>query len=139
VGAAIVAGVIAAAGIAAGLTESHDRAARELPPRGTPASMQLAVAGSALVVPFNAAGYGRVDILGPGAVTSETFTCAGGITQMGFPDTAQAGASFVRWDAVSGTYAYIWKTDPGWAQSCRRLTIEVDGAIQDFYFDFRTD
>jgi hypothetical protein len=75
----------------------------------------------------------------PGAVASEAFTCAGGITLMGFPETAEADESFVRWDAASSTYAYIWKTNPGWAQSCRRLVIDVDGGIQDFYFDFRTD
>jgi hypothetical protein len=139
VGAAIVVGLLAAAGIAAGLTASRDGAARELPPRGTPASMQRAIAGTALVVRFNAIGYGRLDVLGAGAVVSDSFPCAGGTTMMGFPETAEADESFVRWDAASGTYAYVWKTDPGWAQSCRRLAIDVDGAIQDFYFDFRTD
>jgi hypothetical protein len=139
VGGAIVVGILAAAGIAAGLTASRDGAARELPQRGTPASMQRAVAGTALVVRFNAIGYGRVDILEAGAVVSDSVPCAGGVTMMGFPETTEAETSFVRWDAASGTYAYVWKTDPGWAQSCRRLAIDVDGAIQDFYFDFRTD
>jgi hypothetical protein len=139
VGGAIVVGILAAAGIAAGLTASRDEAVRELPQRGTPAAMQRAIAGTALVVRFNAIGYGRLDILGAGAVVSDSFPCAGGITTMGFPDTTEAETSFVRWDAASGTYAYVWKTDPGWTQSCRRLAIDVDGAIQDFYFDFRTD
>jgi hypothetical protein len=139
VGGAIVIGILAAAGIAAGLTTSRDGAARELPQRGTPASMQRATAGTALVIRFNAIGYGRLDILGAGAVVSDSFPCAGGITLMGFPETAEVDESIVRWDAASGTYAYVWKTDPGWAQSCRRLAIDVDGAIQDFYFDFRTD
>jgi hypothetical protein len=113
VGAAIVVGIPAAAGIAAGLTASRDAAAGELPQRGTPASMQRAVAGTALVVRFNAIGYGRLDILGAGAVVSDSFPCAGGITMMGFPETAEAEESFVRWDAASGTYAYVWEDGSG--------------------------
>ncbi len=134
VGVAIVVAVIAAAGIAAGLSASRDgRLARGLPPADGPPPMQRAVAGYALVVPFNAAGSGRLDILGAGAVTSETFSCAAGLTQMGFPATTDAQTSFVMWNAHSGTYAYVWKTDADWAQSCRRLVIEVDGATQAFY------
>lgn len=51
--------------------------------------------------------------------------------------TSSAGASSLSYDADSGTYAYIWKTDSTWT-GCRVLTLTFgDGSWQSAMFQFR--
>ncbi|WP_255578443.1 PxKF domain-containing protein [Deinococcus sp. KSM4-11] len=37
-----------------------------------------------------------------------------------------------------GQYIYVWKTDPSWSNTCRKLTVTLkDGSSQVAYFKFR--
>jgi hypothetical protein len=51
---------------------------------------------------------------------------------------ATAGASSLSYDASSGQYTYVWKTDKSWAKSCRRLVMRfTDGTEGVALFDFK--
>lgn len=41
-------------------------------------------------------------------------------------ETETAGHSSLTYDAASGRYHYVWKTDKAWAGTCRRLVLGLD-------------
>jgi hypothetical protein len=56
--------------------------------------------------------------------------CVTGATLEVIEETVTAGASSLSYDAVSGRYTYIWKTEKSWAGSCRQLQIRFnDGEL----------
>jgi hypothetical protein len=51
--------------------------------------------------------------------------------------TVTANGSGLTFDAASGVYTYIWKTDTSWAGSCRSLQVVlIDGTLHIAYFRF---
>jgi hypothetical protein len=50
--------------------------------------------------------------------------------------TVTAGGSSLSYDAGTGTYTYVWKTDKTWANTCRRLTVRLSDGT-DHWADFR--
>ena len=45
--------------------------------------------------------------------------------------TATAGKSTLQYDASTGQYTYVWKTDKNWRGTCRQLTLRfADGSVQ---------
>jgi hypothetical protein len=52
--------------------------------------------------------------------------------------TLTAGGSSLQYDAATATYTYVWKTEPAWAGTCRRLVLELaDGSTHTADFRFR--
>ena len=46
--------------------------------------------------------------------------------------------SGLTYDAASGIYTYVWKTDKKWGGSCRNLSVELaDGSTQTVSFPFK--
>ena len=44
----------------------------------------------------------------------------------------------LRYDAETGIYTYVWKTEPGWSGQCRRLILHfADGIQHTALFRFR--
>jgi hypothetical protein len=55
----------------------------------------------------------------------------------GVEETLTAGASGLQFDALSGQYTYVWKTDKAWAGTCRQLVLTLtDGTTQRANFAF---
>ena len=51
--------------------------------------------------------------------------------------TSTAGSSSLTYDATSGLYSYVWKTEPAWAGTCRTLTLTFDdGSVHTALFRF---
>ena len=49
-----------------------------------------------------------------------------------------ANKSGLTYDAGSGIYTYVWKTDKKWGGSCRTLSVELaDGSSQTVSFSFK--
>ena len=52
--------------------------------------------------------------------------------------TVTTGANTLHYDAASGQYIYVWKTDRTWAGTCRELQLKfIDGQVQRAAFNFR--
>jgi hypothetical protein len=53
-------------------------------------------------------------------------------------ETETAGHSSLSYDAQSGRYHYVWKTDTAWAGTCRRLVLGLnDSSDRAAEFRFR--
>ncbi|HET8768324.1 MAG TPA: PxKF domain-containing protein [Pedococcus sp.] len=49
----------------------------------------------------------------------------------------QPGGSSLQYDAATGTYTYVWKSDKAWAGSCRQLVVKLDdGTLHRANFKF---
>ena len=52
-------------------------------------------------------------------------------------ETLAAGASSLQFDALTGQYTYVWKTEKAWAGTCRQLVLTfTDGTTQRANFSF---
>jgi len=66
----------------------------------------------------------------PAGPTSETIASV--------EETVNAGGSSLSYDALTGIYTYVWKTDKGWANSCRELHLMLnDGEVYKARFTMR--
>jgi VCBS repeat-containing protein len=95
-------------------------------------------AGSAVPVKFSLAGDQSLDIFSPGYPTSRPVKCATAARIDPIEQTVTAGNSSLSYDPASDTYTYVWKTDKGWAGTCRVLTVQLNDGTQHLaYFRFK--
>jgi hypothetical protein len=51
--------------------------------------------------------------------------------------TVTASTSGLTYDAATDTYTYVWRTERGWANTCRQLTVRLsDGSDHVALFKF---
>ncbi|WP_454699944.1 PxKF domain-containing protein [Arthrobacter humicola] len=80
-----------------------------------------------------------LNILQAGSPTSVPVTCDTGAPVAEVETTTTAGSSSLSYDAASGTYSYIWKTDKAWADSCRMFQLVLtDGTKHTAAFKYRS-
>lgn len=87
-------------------------------------------AGSAVPVKFSLAGDQGLSIFAPGSPTSMPVKCATAARTDPIEQTVLAGNSSLSYDALSDTYTYVWKTNKGWAGTCRVLTVQLNDGTQ---------
>jgi hypothetical protein len=93
-------------------------------------------AGQAIPVKFSLGGNQGLDIFRAGSPTSQTVAC-GANAPDDIESTVTAGNSSLSYDATSGQYNYVWKTDAKWAGTCRQLVVVFkDGTTQRANFSF---
>ena len=93
--------------------------------------------GSALPIRFSLGGYQGVDIFREGSPISWQMQCDTLAPIAVFTATASAGQSGLSYDSQTDIYTYVWKTEKGWANSCRRFVITLsDGSVASAYFSF---
>ena len=98
----------------------------------------LATAGSAVPVKFSLAGFRGLDIFAAGSPSVRSVSCDGVVGAEVVEETVSAGASSLTYDATTDLYTYVWKTDRGWLNTCRSLTLTfTEGTVQSALFDFR--
>jgi hypothetical protein len=98
----------------------------------------LAKAGSAILVKFSLNGNQGINILTTGYPKSQMIPCDGTATVDGIEETITAGSSGLSYDASTDTYTYAWKTEPGWANTCRQLVLKfTDGTYHRANFKFK--
>jgi hypothetical protein len=106
-------------------------------PVDTLPTLNKAKAGSAIPVKFSLAGNQGLNVFFAGFPTSKTTVCGTTAGEDVIEATATAGGSSLSYDATSDQYNYVWKTDKGWAGTCRTLTVKfADGTVKqaDFHF-----
>jgi hypothetical protein len=107
------------------------------PPIAAEPVVNVVRAGSAVPVKFSLGGDRGTEILAAGFPVSLPMDCTTGDLSPGVP-TATAGGSTLAYDASSGQYVYVWKTDRSWSGSCRRLVVQLaDGTLHEAVFQFK--
>jgi len=95
-------------------------------------------AGRAIPVKFSLGGNQGLNILAAGSPASQQITCASGAPLDDIEETSTAGSSSLQYDAATGVYTYVWKTEKGWANTCRQLIVTlIDGTQRTAQFRFK--
>jgi hypothetical protein len=99
-------------------------------------------AGQGIPLKFDLTGNHGLEILAGGYPKSSPVDCSGATTEDALEETITAGSSSLNYDASTnapiGQYIYVWKTDKGWAGTCRRLDLKLnDGTTHSALFSFK--
>jgi hypothetical protein len=90
-------------------------------------------------VKFSLGGNKGLDIFAAGFPASQGIACTSGAPTDAIGETVNPGSSTLSYDAASDQYVYVWKTEKGWADTCRRLTVKLaDGSEHQALFRFGT-
>jgi hypothetical protein len=81
-------------------------------------------AGSAVPVKFSLSGNQGLDIFARNSPSSVAGSCAGA-SESAIEETVTAGNSSLQYDATTGQYIYVWKTDKSWVGQCRTLQVRL--------------
>ena len=99
-------------------------------------TLNVVKAGQAIPVKFSLGGNQGLSILASGYPKAVVMSCTGTL-QDAVEETVTAGGSSLQYDATSGQYIYVWKSDKAWAGSCRQLQLKfADGTTQAANFSF---
>ena len=105
-------------------------------PVDNPPTLNIAKAGSAIPVKFSLSGNLGLAIFAPGYPVSVPITCATNVPTDQIKQTVTANASGLIFDASTGQYNYIWKTDKAFS-GCRELQLKfTDGSMRVARFKF---
>jgi hypothetical protein len=100
-------------------------------------TINVAKAGSAIPVKWSLGGYKGMDIFVAGYPASGSIPCDPTPDADVIEQTVTAGGSSLNYDAASGQYIYVWKTEKAWAGACRQLVIKLrDGTYHRANFRF---
>ena len=102
-------------------------------------AVNVMTAGRSVPMKFSLGGDFGLNILQAGSPTSVPVTCDTGAPVAEVETTTTAGSSSLSYDAASGTYSYVWKTDKAWADSCRMFELTLtDGSKHTAVFKYRS-
>jgi HYR domain-containing protein/K319-like protein len=95
-------------------------------------------AGRAIPVKFSLSGNKGLGIFAVGSPSSGPIVCNSSDPATLLEETVTAGGSSLSYDPISDQYIYVWKTEQGWAGTCRQLVVQLnDGSIHRANFKFR--
>jgi hypothetical protein len=95
-------------------------------------------AGAAVPVKFSLGGDFGLNIFASGYPKAQLMQCITGEPIAAIEETVTAGSSSLFYDAETALYTYVWKTDKGWANSCRELQLKLDdGEVYTAWFTLR--
>ncbi|HMN29698.1 MAG TPA: PxKF domain-containing protein, partial [Caldilineaceae bacterium] len=101
-------------------------------------TVNVVKAGSAIPVQFSLGGNKGLAIFAPGYPQSTQIDCASGTADAEIEQTVTAGGSSLTYDAAANQYTYVWKSDKGWSNTCRQVTILlIDGTYHYASFKFK--
>ncbi|HEX6433022.1 MAG TPA: PxKF domain-containing protein [Gemmatimonadales bacterium] len=104
------------------------------PIRNLPA-VNVVTAGTSVPVKFTVGGKRWIQILASNSPSSEPAVCPTG-TPEHTVRPGVSGSSGLR--SMGYSYAYVWKTNPGWAGTCRRFILTLaDGSRHEAMFRFK--
>lgn len=89
-------------------------------------ALNSASAGRGIPIKFGLGGNQGLDIFSAGSPAATVIPCDSTTPVDGIEATATAGTSGLSYDALTDTYTYVWKTDKGWAGTCRQLVVTMD-------------
>jgi hypothetical protein len=85
-----------------------------------------AKAGSAIPVKFSLGADRGLSIFKAGFPQATITSCVAGAQVDAVEQTVTAGSSSLSYDATSGQYTYVWKTDKTWAGKCLRFELGLN-------------
>jgi hypothetical protein len=88
-------------------------------------TVNVASAGSAIPVKFSLGGNQGLAIFAPGYPASSPIECLADDPGTTIEETVNAGNSGVSYDAATGQYTYVWKTQRSWSGTCRMLVVRL--------------
>jgi hypothetical protein len=98
-------------------------------------TVNVANAGAGIPIKFSLGGDQGLDVLAADYPMSVAFDCDASAPSDAIESTSSAGDGGLTFDAATGVYTYVWKTQKPWANSCRRLVLKLaDGTYH--YADF---
>lgn len=107
-------------------------------PVDNPPMLNTVKAGASVPVKFSLAGDQGLGILAAGSPASQRITCDGSAPLDPIEKTATPGSSGLQYNALTDQYTYVWKTEKGWANTCRQLNVKLDdGSDHRASFRFR--
>jgi hypothetical protein len=75
---------------------------------------------------FGLGGDFGLGILPAGSPTSARVECPSSTPVVAVEATTTAGNGSLSYDAETQSYNYVWKTDAGWAGTCRTFDLTLD-------------
>jgi hypothetical protein len=107
------------------------------PPVDNPPVVNRVSAGRGVPIKFSLGGDQGLDIFQPGYPKTQVYNCSSGQAEDVIEETVTANTSGLSYDAATGQYTYTWKTDKGWANSCRTFLLGLkDGSDRKAQFHF---
>ena len=103
-------------------------------------TFNAARAGQSVPVKFDLGGDQGLLVIASGWPQSAGIACATGDSPANVvpEETETAGSSTLTYDAETGLYSYVWKTDRAWEGTCREFVLKLaDGTEHRALFDFR--
>jgi hypothetical protein len=88
-------------------------------------TLNVASAGSAIPVKFSLGGNQGLAIFAAGYPASSPIECNVSEPGATIEETVNAGNSGVSYDATTGQYTYVWKTQRAWKGTCRMLVVRL--------------
>jgi len=108
------------------------------PPVANLPAVNLVQAGRAIPVKFSLSGDKGLGIFAAGSPASGPYACNSSDPATPLEDTVTAGGSSLSYDPTTDQYIYVWKTEKGWAGTCRQLVVQLnDGSIHRANFKFK--
>jgi hypothetical protein len=108
------------------------------PPVGNLPTLNMVNAGRAIPVKFSLSGNKGLGIFAAGSPSSGPIPCNSSDPATELTETVTAGGSSLSYDPLSDQYIYVWKTESGWAGTCRQLVVQLnDGSIHRANFKFK--
>jgi hypothetical protein len=106
-------------------------------PVDNPPTLNRVNAGQSIPVTFSLGGNFGLGILAAGYPVSQQVACPGGVP-IDDIDQTTTSPSGLTYDAASGRYTYVWKTESGWSNTCRLFTLRLaDGMDHTALFKFK--
>jgi DNA-binding beta-propeller fold protein YncE len=108
------------------------------PPVANLPTLNTVQAGRAIPVKFSLSGNKGLGIFAAGSPSSGPIVCNSSDPATLLEETVTAGSSSLSYDPTSDQYIYVWKTEQGWAGTCRQLVVQLnDGSIHLANFKFK--
>jgi Tol biopolymer transport system component len=93
--------------------------------------------GASVPVKFGLGGDYGLNIFAAGYPASKQVSCPAGLLPDNVEETSTVSKSGLTYDANSGLYTYVWKTDKAWKGTCRELNLKLaDGSDHRVQFQF---
>jgi hypothetical protein len=107
-------------------------------PVDNPPVLNVVKGGQGIPVKFSLGGDVGLGIFAADYPKSQQITCDSSAPVDAVEETVTAGSSSLSYDASTGQYVYVWKTNKAWAQTCRQLIIRLaDGTEHSALFKFK--
>jgi hypothetical protein len=106
-------------------------------PVKNPPVMNQVNSGRSVPIKFSLGGNQGLAVFATGFPQSRRVQCDTANPVDNVEDTLSAGSSSLSYDAVTGIYTYVWKTDKAWQGTCRQFSVQlVDGKTYTLNFKF---